>query len=88
MEKTWIVKISKSVLKDLDGIDTVELSNIKKAIYDLEENPFPVGVKKLKGQKFLILRIRRCKYRIVYQINIKDSSIIVLSVSHRKDAYK
>ena len=88
MEKTWIVKISKSVLKGLDGIDTAELSNIKKAIYDLEENPFPVGVKKLKGQKFLILRIRRCKYRIVYQINIKDSSIIVLSVSHRKDAYK
>jgi mRNA interferase RelE/StbE len=88
MEKRWIVKISRNVLKDLDDINSSELPNIKIAINGLENNPFPVGVKKLKSQKQLILRIRVGKYRIIYNVDSKENSVIVLSVVHRKEADK
>lgn len=86
--KKWIVRISRNVLKDLNGIDASELPHIKMAIDGLEGNPFPVGVKKLKSQKSLILRIRVGKYRIIYNVDSKESSVSVLSIVHRKDAYK
>jgi len=52
----------------------------------LAEHPRPNGVKKLKGYEG-IYRIRVGDYRIIYEVRDKELIILLLSFTHRKDAY-
>jgi len=52
----------------------------------LKENPFPSGVKKLAAREGW--RIRLGDYRILYTVDFTKKKIIVLSVAHRKEAYR
>lgn len=88
MDNIFNFSLSKRVFKDLDRTSKEELPIIRDAIYGLMDNPFPVGAKKIKGKKSLILRIRVKKYRILYKIDIKEKRIMILAVSQRKDIYK
>ena len=58
---------------------------IIEAILDLEENPRPVGNKKLIGRDGY--RVRIGNYRVIY--DIFDSLLIVdvIALGHRKDIY-
>ena len=88
MGKIWKVRVGKKVLKDIDSINKNDLPLIKKTIHDLSSNPFPEGVKKLKGKKEFLLRIRVRKYRIIYQVKLNERLVIILAVAYRKDVYK
>ena len=83
-----MVRVGKRVLKDLDAIQAQNLPPIREAIHDLQQNPFPPGSKKLKGRKDLILRVRVGRYRIVYRVNTVEDHVVVLGISHRKEAYR
>lgn len=48
--------------------------------------PFPVRVKKLISRNGWRLRIG--DYRIIYIVDKRSKTITILSVSHRKDAYR
>ena len=88
MKPGWVLQLDKQVLKDLDTIHPADLPAIRKWFYRLQENPFPNEVKKLKGKKELILRLRVGKYRIIYSVDSPTNLVIILAVSHRKDAYR
>ena len=62
---------------------TAELS----AIIALSHNPRPAGVKKLVGGRS-DWRIRIGEYRIVYEIDDSSTTVTVLGVAHRRDAYQ
>ncbi|MFW6139420.1 MAG: type II toxin-antitoxin system RelE family toxin [Spirochaetota bacterium] len=74
-----------SVKKDLKKIDKNESLRILHAIEDvLKKDPFKG--KELKGEYEGLFSYRIGDYRIIY--TILGSTIIILRISHRKDAYK
>lgn len=52
----------------------------------LADNPFPSGSKKLTNREGW--RVRVGDYRILYTINLSTKDLTILSVKHRKEAYK
>ena len=77
--------LSKKAQKQLDKLPDNIAEPIIEAILDLEENPRPVGSKKLIGRDGY--RVRIGNYRIIY--DIFDSLLIVdvIALGHRKDIY-
>lgn len=79
------VSLKKQALKALQDINEPYYSNIKKAIYNLADNPRPSGYKKLKGRNGY--RIRVSDYRIIYDIFDDILLIDIINLGHRKDIY-
>ncbi len=81
----YIITIKKVAIKALEKINEPFYTNIKNAIYNLADDPRPVGYKKLKGSE--AYRIRVGDYRIIY--NIFDDLLIVdiIQLGNRKDIY-
>lgn len=55
-------------------------------IQKLEYSPYPPGAKKLESRDGW--RIRVGDYRILYAIDKDKKEVTILSVKHRKDAYR
>lgn len=55
-------------------------------IQKLEYSPYPFGAKKLESREGW--RIRVGDYRILYTIDKNKKEVTILSVKHRKDAYR
>jgi len=60
---------------------------IDKKIIALADNPRPHDVKALHGEKKLY-RVRVGDYRIIYNIEDKIITVIIVRVKHRKDVYR
>jgi mRNA interferase RelE/StbE len=56
------------------------------AIRDLRTNPRPPGVRKLTGRP--AWRIRVGDYRVIYEIDDDNSTVLVVSLGHRSDVYR
>ena len=80
------VALKKQALKALLDINEPYYSNIKKAIYNLADNPRPSGYKKLKGRDGY--RIRVADYRIIYDIYDDILLVDIINLGHRKDIYE
>jgi len=80
------IVIDKKVLKSLDKIPVVYLSNIKEAVNSLAHNPRPFGHKKLSGFKNLY-RLRVGIYRIIYSIEDNILTVEVIKIDHRSSVY-
>jgi mRNA interferase RelE/StbE len=80
------ITIRKEAIKSLEKINEPYFSKIKESIYELSENPRPVGCKKLKGRE--AFRIRVANYRIIYEIFDKNLLIDIITIGHRKNIYK
>ncbi|PPJ61797.1 type II toxin-antitoxin system RelE family toxin [Cuspidothrix issatschenkoi] len=84
---TYQVIIPNPVEKQLENLSQNINERILEKILSLVENPRPSGVKKLKGFKNEY-RIRVGDYRVRYEIDDENLTVIVLHCSHRKDVYK
>lgn len=82
----YTIVLSKKAEKQLDKLPTIIADPIIVAISNLEDNPRPVGHKKLKGREGF--RIRVGNYRVIYEIFENELLIDVISLGHRKDIYK
>jgi mRNA interferase RelE/StbE len=85
--KTYTIKIKKSAKKDLDALDDKMYIRIDRNIQRLINDPFPSGVKKLRGAENEY-RIREGKYRILYEVDQKNKTIVIYRVKLRKVAYR
>jgi mRNA interferase RelE/StbE len=72
--------------KDLDALDDKTYIRIDRNIQRLQNNPFPKGVKKLRGGGNRY-RIREGKYRMLYEIDQKNKIITIYRIKLRKTAY-
>lgn len=81
----YTVILSKKAQKQLDKLPDNIAEPIFEAIANLEENPRPAGIKKLKGRDGY--RVRVGNYRIIYEIFDNELLIDVIAVGHRKDIY-
>lgn len=78
--------VTKTAAKQLLKIPYHQRLRIEKRIEELAKKPFTTRAKKLSGRSGWRLRIGDC--RALYSIDKKKKLIIILSVQHRKDAYK
>jgi mRNA interferase RelE/StbE len=83
--KIYKITITKFAQKQLDKLPDSVANRLIDAIYNLAENPRPVGHKKLKGRNGN--RIRVGDYRIIYEIFDSELLISVVAIGDRKDIY-
>ncbi len=79
--------IPKIVQKQLRKLPANIYERIVEKIALLAGEPRPAGVKKLKGFENEY-RIRIGDYRVRYEINDKQLTIIILSCRHRRESYR
>jgi mRNA interferase RelE/StbE len=60
---------------------------IVKRLKTLQTNPRPQGIKKLAGEDDLY-RIREGNYRIIYTIQDKELTVLVVKIGDRREAYR
>ena len=83
---SYQIVIPKPAKKQLDNISKIERDRLILTLRSLADDPHPNGVKKLKGYDNTY-RVRVGDYRIIYEIKDRELIVLLLSVSHRKDAY-
>jgi mRNA interferase RelE/StbE len=77
--------LSTKAAKQLDKLADNIAAPIIEAIAALEENPRPIGYKKLRGRAGY--RVRTGDYRIIYDIMDSQLIIDIITLGHRKDIY-
>ncbi len=89
MAKKYSLKFNSHYIKDLKKIPKKAQKSIVDKILELQNNPRPVGCKKLHGQSHPPLyRIRAGDYRVVYTIQDNVLLVLIISVGHRKSIYE
>lgn len=82
----YTIYFKASAEKDLDKLDELIGDRIEAKIDLLESNPHPLGSKKLKGESSC--RIRVGDYRIIYEIDETNKTIIIFKIGHRREVYR
>jgi mRNA interferase RelE/StbE len=88
MSESFSVLYTSSALKDLR---TIEKKNAQKIILTIQKctNDKPLEKsKKLSGSFEGLYRYRIGDYRVIFQIDNSDKTIIILKIKHRKNIYK
>ncbi|MEO6788557.1 MAG: type II toxin-antitoxin system RelE/ParE family toxin [Chthoniobacteraceae bacterium] len=80
------VILPRSVRKTLDRLPDAVSARILDRLTELETNPRPADVKKLKGRD--AWRIRVGDYRVIYEIHDRELHILVITLGHRRDVYR
>jgi mRNA interferase RelE/StbE len=83
---SYHVILPKSVQKELDRMPDDMVSRVLARLKQLEANPRPPDVKKLKGRP--AWRIRVGDYRVIYEIHDRVLQVLVIAVGHRREVYR
>jgi len=83
---TYAIEITRSAQKQLSKIERQEQKRIIENIRNLAENPRPQSCKKLSGRS--AWRIRIGAYRVIYEIYDDHLLVLVLTIGHRREAYR
>jgi len=78
--------IKPSAAKELESLPAKPRQKIARKIQALGGDPRPHGSEKLSGED--LYRIRQGDYRIVYGIQDKAASVVVIRIAHRRDVYR
>jgi len=81
------VKISPAARRKIKRLPREVQAQFAEVALSLRDNPRPPGSKKLKIRPGRY-RLRFGDYRIVYQVDDANQSVIVLIVGHRKEVYR
>ena len=82
----YTVIIKKSAQKELDSLPKKLQLRITGVMDLLAVNPFPPNAKKLQGRDGY--RIRTSDYRILYNVDGDQLSVMVVRIGHRGNVYK
>jgi len=83
---SYEVSILKSAVKQLQRLPRDPQERLLESMADLANSPRPIGAIKLVGRD--AHRIRVGDYRIIYEIDDASQTVVVVAVTHRKDAYR
>jgi len=83
----YTIEFSNSALRDFKALDRGVQRRIAPRIDALGTDPFPSGAKKLQGEPNLF-RIRTGDYRIIYRVDGKRVTVLILKIGHRRDVYR
>jgi len=83
----YSIEVSATAEKQLRKLSKKDQISVLKRIQELSGEPRPNHSRKLRGQDN-IYRVRVGNYRILYSIENKHLTIIILKVGHRRDVYR
>lgn len=88
MPARFVVRLTPSFVRDLEGLPDTVQTKVLEAIKRLEMSPFgpPPKVKKLKGKGAGQWRLEVWPYRVRY--DVIDHEVALYRVRHRKDIYR
>ena len=78
--------IKPSAAKELENLPAKPRQKIARKIQALARDPRPHESEKLSGED--LYRIRQGDYRILYGIQDKSLSIVVIRIGHRREVYR
>ena len=84
----WVVVLEKGVVKDLKRLPTEIVTILDQLRQDLaQEGPTPKGwiVKRVQGRPGVYAARLKREYRALYEV--VSPSIIIVSVTHRRESY-
>lgn len=84
---SYKIVFKRSAEKDLTALPNKDQRRIAECIDALSSAPRPVGCKKLSGPENL-WRVRVGDYRVIYQINDRIVTVLVLRIGNRRDVYE
>jgi mRNA interferase RelE/StbE len=84
---SYSVVLKPSVEKDLRALPRAALARVMQRIDELKSNPTPRQSVKLTGAERLY-RLRVGDYRIIYEVNVEASRVVIHYVRHRREAYR
>ena len=82
----YTVILKRSAEKEVGRLQQNVHRRITKKLLELEDDPRPLGVKKLQGSDGY--RIRVGDYRILYVINDETRIVEIIAVGHRREVYR
>ncbi|MGV0034847.1 MAG: type II toxin-antitoxin system RelE family toxin, partial [Candidatus Azotimanducaceae bacterium WSBS_2022_MAG_OTU7] len=80
------VEVSLTAEKQLQKLSQKDQISVLKRIQELSGEPRPNHSRKLRGQNN-VYRVRVGNHRILYSIEDKHLTVIILKVGHRRDVY-
>ena len=83
----YVIKIPKSVEKQIDNLPNTVKTRILEKIKGLEIEPRPAGIVKLKNSENEY-RLRVGDYRVRYEIDDAKQTILILQCKHRREVYR
>ncbi|MEI6090888.1 MAG: type II toxin-antitoxin system RelE/ParE family toxin [bacterium] len=85
-ERMYEVILPKSVQKELDKTSDIYYSRIADKIVEMETNPRLIGCLKLSDSNEYRLRVGT--YRILFEIDDKNTTVVIYKIEHRKEVNK
>jgi mRNA interferase RelE/StbE len=80
------LRIEPSAEKDMRKLPPPTLKRVHSAIMSLGSNPYQRGVKKLSSG--LGFRVAVGPYRVLYDIDDKNRTVVIRAIRHRREAYR
>ncbi|BAQ34935.1 type II toxin-antitoxin system RelE/ParE family toxin [Dehalococcoides sp. THU3] len=80
------IDLRRKAQQDLDKLPKKDFEAVIETIKELANTPRPKGIEKLKGSG--LWRVRQGDYRIVYNIDDKQSLVIIVRIGNRRDIYR
>jgi len=84
---SYEVQILPKAARQIKALSVEVRQDITLTIQSLANEPRPIGVKKLSGEKD-IYRVRVGNYRVLYRIVDKILVVVIVSVGHRREVYR
>jgi mRNA interferase RelE/StbE len=84
---TYHVRVTPSAEKDRQRLEPAIRKRIDSALRSLAGNPRSRGSHKLRASR-VDWRLRVGDYRILYEIDDEERTIIVWRIAHRREAYR
>ena len=81
------IKILPAALRQLESIPRRDQRRIQARIDGLARDPWPAGVKQLRG-KHEFLRIRCGHYQIIYTVERDRLIVLIIKIGHRPEVYR
>ena len=84
----YSVSLKASAAREIDGLPArADRQRVVSRIAALAGEPRPPGSEKLAGHEDRF-RVRQGDYRIVYSVDDRRRTVVVVKVGHRKDFYR
>ncbi len=84
---SYSINFKPSVEKDLRRLPWTVVSRVLARVEDLKVDPLPRQAIKVSGAERLY-RLRMGDYRIVYEVDVEATTIIIHYVRHRREVYR
>ncbi|GIW40904.1 MAG: hypothetical protein KatS3mg076_1481 [Candidatus Binatia bacterium] len=83
----YAITFARSARRELESLDDPLLARVLARIEGLAKEPRPPGSRKLRGGQNL-WRLRVGNYRIVYGIDDRRRVVDIVTIRHRREAYR